>query len=223
LVADETGNVVKRIAYDAFGNIVLDTNPLFDIPFGFGGGFYDKDTGLSRFGYRDYNPATGRWTAKDPILFEGGNTDLYGYCLNDPINAVDPIGLWFIDIGASGSATGSLGPGGTIGIQINPSGVYVYYGFGLGVGAGVSATYNPFGDPLEGVSITGTVRGGTGVVGTQAGGSLSDENFALTWGAGYGLGFGGSITATHTIKVINWLSVNNWFNNYNMPEGTPCK
>jgi RHS repeat-associated protein len=94
LVADETGNVVKRIAYDAFGNIVLDTNPLFDIPFGFGGGFYDKDTGLFRFGYRDYNPATGRWTAKDPILFEGGNTDLYGYCLNDPINAVDPIGLW---------------------------------------------------------------------------------------------------------------------------------
>ncbi len=35
----------------------------------------------------------GRWTAKDPIFFESGDTDLYGYCLNDPINRIDPDGL----------------------------------------------------------------------------------------------------------------------------------
>jgi hypothetical protein len=35
----------------------------------------------------------GRWTAKDPIFFAGGDTDLYGYVLNDPINLVDPDGL----------------------------------------------------------------------------------------------------------------------------------
>ena len=29
----------------------------------------------------------------DPILFAGGDTDLYGYCLNDPINFIDPFGL----------------------------------------------------------------------------------------------------------------------------------
>jgi len=122
LVADETGNVVKSITYDAFGNIVLDTNPLFDIPFGFGGGFFDKDTGLTRFGFRDYDPVTGRWTAKDPILFEGGNTDLYGYCLNDPMNAVDQLGLWSTQLFlhhtaayASIAATVSfLSPGGQI-------------------------------------------------------------------------------------------------------------
>ena len=54
---------------------------------------YDKDTGLVRFGYRDYDSDTGRWTAKDPIGFAGGDSDLYGYCLNDPINFVDPWGL----------------------------------------------------------------------------------------------------------------------------------
>jgi uncharacterized protein RhaS with RHS repeats len=61
-VADSAGNVVKRIDYDAFGNIVEDSNPLFEIPFGFAGGLHDRDTGLVRFGYRDYDPGGGRWT-----------------------------------------------------------------------------------------------------------------------------------------------------------------
>jgi len=93
VVADGAGNVVKRIDYDSFGNIIDDTNVAFDAPFGFAGGLHDKDTGLVRFGYRDYDPDIGRWTAKDPILFAGGDTDLYGYVLNDPINLIDPLGL----------------------------------------------------------------------------------------------------------------------------------
>jgi RHS repeat-associated protein len=94
IVADASGNVVKRIEYDSFGNIIDDTNPTFEVPFGFAGGLYDRDTGLVRFGYRDYDPDIGRWTAKDPILFAGGDTDLYGYCVNDAINLVDPDGEW---------------------------------------------------------------------------------------------------------------------------------
>jgi RHS repeat-associated protein len=86
--------VVKRISYDSFGNILEDTNPSFTIPFGFAGGLYDCDTGLVRFGYRDYDPEVGRWTAKDPIGFDGGDTDLYGYVLNDSVNFIDPTGEW---------------------------------------------------------------------------------------------------------------------------------
>ncbi len=98
MVSDAVGNIVKRVDYDSFGNIVDDANPTFEIPFGFAGGLYDRDTGLVRFGYRDYDPEVGRWTAKDPILFKGGDTDLYGYCLNDPINWIDPWGLNQCDI-----------------------------------------------------------------------------------------------------------------------------
>ena len=54
LVADASGNVVKRISYDSFGNILEDTNPSLLIPFGFAGGLHDRDTGLVRFGYRAY-------------------------------------------------------------------------------------------------------------------------------------------------------------------------
>ena len=95
LVADGSGNVVKRISYDSFGNILEDTNPSFTIPFGFAGGLHDRDTGLVRFGYRDYDPEVGRWTAKDPIGFAGGDTYLYGYTLNNPINLIDPWGLFW--------------------------------------------------------------------------------------------------------------------------------
>jgi hypothetical protein len=49
-----------------------------------------------RFGARDYDPETGRWTAKDPILFAGGDTNLYGYVLGDPVNVNDPIGLQYL-------------------------------------------------------------------------------------------------------------------------------
>ena len=93
IVADASGNVVKRIEYDSFGNIITDTAPAFEVPFGFAGGLHDRDTRLVRFGYRDFDPDIGRWTAKDPIGFAGGDTDLYGYCLNDPVNWVDPEGL----------------------------------------------------------------------------------------------------------------------------------
>jgi RHS repeat-associated protein len=93
VVADSSGNVVKRIDYDSFGNIIDDSAPLFAVPLGFAGGLHDRDTGLVRFGFRDYDPDVGRWLAKDPILFAGGDIDLYGYVLDDPINLVDPYGL----------------------------------------------------------------------------------------------------------------------------------
>ncbi len=93
LVVDAaTGNIVQRLDYDEFGNVLTDTNPGFQ-PFGFAGGLYDRDTNLVRFGARDYDAATGRWSAKDPILFDGNDSNLYGYVLDDPINRFDPFGL----------------------------------------------------------------------------------------------------------------------------------
>ncbi len=93
LVVDTaTGAVAQRIDYDAFGRITLDTSPGFQ-PFGFAGGLYDPDTGLVRFGARDYDPQLGRWTARDPILFDGGTTNLYAYVGSAPLDRIDPSGL----------------------------------------------------------------------------------------------------------------------------------
>ena len=83
--------VVQEVDDDEFGHVTLDTNPGFQ-PFGFAGGLYDRDTGLIRFGARDYDPETGRWLSKDPIRFAGGDTNLYGYVFGDPVNFADPYG-----------------------------------------------------------------------------------------------------------------------------------
>nr|WP_040294905.1 RHS repeat-associated core domain-containing protein [Beggiatoa alba] len=91
----QTGTIAQRLNYDAFGNITQDTNPEFQ-PFGFAGGLYDVDTKLTRFGARDYEAETGRWTSKDPIGFVGGDSNLFGYVGNNPVNWVDPSGLDFL-------------------------------------------------------------------------------------------------------------------------------
>jgi RHS repeat-associated protein len=89
VVEADTGQIAQRIDYSPFGRVLDDTNPGFQ-PFGFAGGLYEPATGLVRFGARDYDPLTGRWTNKDPIRFGGGDTNLYGYVMQDPVNFVDP-------------------------------------------------------------------------------------------------------------------------------------
>jgi RHS repeat-associated protein len=95
LVVDmSTGTTVQRLDYDAFGRVACDPcpEPPGFQPFGFAGGLYDADTGLIRFGARDYEPETGRWASKDPAGFAGRDTNLYRYAQGDPVNFVDPSG-----------------------------------------------------------------------------------------------------------------------------------
>jgi len=92
VVTDATGAIVKLLEFDSYGTWTLDSNADFVLPVGFAGGIIDTDTQLVRFGYRDYEPNTGRWTAKDPIFFEGG-INLYQYVSNNPVNLKDPSGL----------------------------------------------------------------------------------------------------------------------------------
>ena len=100
LVIDaSSGRIVDAIAYDPWGRITSESAP-GTLPFGFGGGLADPDTGLVHFGARDYDPATGRWTASDPIKFAGGDPNLYRYSGDDPVNRTDP----------SGTASGCFDP-----------------------------------------------------------------------------------------------------------------
>ena len=107
------GTIAQEIMYDEYGNVLKDTSvgrvvsgsaintPLQ--PLGFVSGLTDWDTKMIRFGARDYDPVVGRWTAKDPIGFEGGDTNLYSYVGQNPLNYVDPSGLSQLSLTPIGS------------------------------------------------------------------------------------------------------------------------
>ncbi len=116
VVNADTGGVVQRIDYDEFGRVLEDTNPGFQ-PFGFAGGLYDSDTGLTRLGVRDYDAEIGRWTTKDRSRFGGGDTNLFAYAANDPVNRVDTNGLQ-----ASSAGTGATDPTGGLDCISTPGG-----------------------------------------------------------------------------------------------------
>jgi RHS repeat-associated protein len=92
VVSDATGTVVKTVDYDAFGHVRMDSAASFSVPLGFAGGLADPVTGLLRFGLRDYDPVTGRWTTRDPAGLTAG-PDAYAYVGQDPASHIDPSGL----------------------------------------------------------------------------------------------------------------------------------
>ncbi len=71
LIDIETNAIVQEIEYDAWGNVLNDTNPGFQ-PFYYAGGVYDQTTKLTKFGYRDYQAETGRFVQSDPIGLSPG-------------------------------------------------------------------------------------------------------------------------------------------------------
>ena len=113
-LATTDGRIVQAMRYDCFGNLLEVRGNAVRLPLGFAGGLYDPDTGLTRFVWRDYDADTGRFTALDPLRDKGGNRDWYGYCVDDPVNRVDVLGLFSLfgfDFGGDSSDRPATGTG----------------------------------------------------------------------------------------------------------------
>ena len=91
-VLKSDGTVMQTMQHDEWGKVLSGSETLaggFErVPFGFAGGLYDTETGLVRFGARDYDPETGRWLSKDLARF-GGGWNFYEYANSNPVNWVD--------------------------------------------------------------------------------------------------------------------------------------
>lgn len=102
--------------YDAFGNAQITGNESAGNPFRYNGQYTDDETGLIYLRNRYYDPSIGRFTQEDPywnvnnmIYGEDGSeedeikipdyssiiqsTNLYLYCIGEPVNGMDPYGL----------------------------------------------------------------------------------------------------------------------------------
>jgi RHS repeat-associated protein len=87
-----TGSVAAHFEYDPFGNTVVNTDTAGQFAYKFSTKPVDPETGLYYYGYRYYDPFTGRWPSRDPIEEDGG-INLYAMVCNDPVNRWDYLGL----------------------------------------------------------------------------------------------------------------------------------
>jgi RHS repeat-associated protein len=186
VITDNTGSVKKIWEYDSWGvrTTILDNDATIDLPIGFAGGIPDDATGLVRFGFRDYELGTGRWTAKDPIFFKSGQFNLFLYPGNDPVNLKDPSGLQYTDVNMTVPIIPFVGVTG--GMMATPEGKnYPYLGVGGMTSPGASVTTSP-NDPSPGwnVGIQYATPSGAGVqFGLDQYGNLYVEGGTSTPGA----------------------------------------
>ncbi len=102
LVDTSDGSTAARYEYDAYGNVTFTAGAYAsENKIRFSTKYWDDETGLGYWGYRYYEPRTGRWTSRDPIGERGG-THTTGYVLNSPGDWIDLLGQQASDTSSSG-------------------------------------------------------------------------------------------------------------------------
>ncbi len=103
-LTDASGNIIEYYRYDAFGKPTIygsngsPLNPQVSIyhnRFMFTGREYVETFGIYEYRNRAYHPALGRFMSEDPKLFDSKDYNLFRYVGNDPLDRVDPMGLYF--------------------------------------------------------------------------------------------------------------------------------
>jgi RHS repeat-associated protein len=167
-VIDSQGEIVKSLRYDSYGRLLSDSHPEFRLEIGYAGGIEDRETGLVRFGYRDYDAYAGRWTARDGIMLESGQANLYAYVNNNPVMLRDPCGQFCV----GGSVYGGVGAGARICLTKEGFSSCLEGGFGIGAGVEVS----PFEDLSKNeTSVEATGKVTLGIASLTAGYKLAQS------------------------------------------------
>jgi RHS repeat-associated protein len=209
VVNASTGVVAQSIDYDAYGRVLNETGVGFK-PFGFAGGLYDADTKLVRFGARDYDADSGRWTNKDPIGFAGQQGNLYVYVGDEPVNGVDLKGTVDVFRGLDLDLVGIVGVEVGVGVVFDTdhplqSGIYVSGGPGSGASVGIAVQDGIVLRDIEGwgTSVDINAKLVSPVL-------IMDDKGINGVAGGVGPGIGVSVSTTYTTtlspeKVIGWV------------------
>jgi len=133
----------------------------------------NDQTGLHFYRTRYYDPVLKRFISEDQIGLLAG-TNFYAYVGNNPVSAVDPLGLWSL------SVSGYYGWGG--GVSVTGEGFHIgSITFEGGVGLGGGVNFNPWGgkpDP--------NASSNSNSIGVAAGGNVGWGPFSLGMGWNYG-------------------------------------
>ena len=87
------GELIGRYEYSPFGKLLWKEGLAAEINrWRFSTKLEDDGMGWLYYGFRYYEPDTGRWPSRDPIG-ESGGINVYGFLVNAPINHIDTLGL----------------------------------------------------------------------------------------------------------------------------------
>jgi RHS repeat-associated protein len=93
LVKASDGAVSANYEYGPFGEPIRVSGAMGKAnPIRWSTKYTDDESGFAYYGYRYYDPATGRWPNRDPLEEEGGIA-LYSFVECDPVNRSDARGL----------------------------------------------------------------------------------------------------------------------------------
>lgn len=113
-ITNSTRNIVQSYSYESFGLVTPTTN--FVNSYTFAGREWDWQARLYYNRARYYDPVAGRFVSKDPIGLQAG-MNLYSYVQGNPVNYIDPDGLFDILVDEYGTKNGT-----TYGAQITVTG-----------------------------------------------------------------------------------------------------
>ena len=108
-IVDNELFLVCRYEYDDWGKCTaysseFDYNDIGNLnPFRWRSYYYDTESGLYYLQSRYYDPETGRFINADDVNYIGvSGTQIgynpFAYCENEPVNRMDPFGLWAYDV-----------------------------------------------------------------------------------------------------------------------------
>jgi RHS repeat-associated protein len=86
------GSIARSYAYDSFGNTTNSSGSVTNF-LRYAAREFDTETNLYFYRARYYDPVAGRFISEDPLNFSIA-PNFYPYVLNNPVNDIDPGGLW---------------------------------------------------------------------------------------------------------------------------------
>lgn len=91
LLTNSTGAATATYTYDPYGNVTGHTGTT-TTPLQYADGYSDAESGLLYVQNRYYDPSTAQFNSVDPLV--GLTQSPYSYVNDNPLNEVDPLGLW---------------------------------------------------------------------------------------------------------------------------------
>jgi RHS repeat-associated protein len=99
LVRAKDGTVSANYEYGPFGEVLRSSGAMAKVnSIRFSTKYQDDESDLLYYGYRYYNPSTGRWISRDPSPSED-NSALFNFVRNDPMDVLDMLGMYEFDFG----------------------------------------------------------------------------------------------------------------------------